>query len=172
MLKALMCLTDDPRLIPRSFPITQPNHYHYYHPLIWQLTGQNGGWLTYRDCWVATTASDMTGTGSPIGSVADGTGSPIGQWRLVRGSASPHIIRAQPLPLAAPGSEKPPVPQESGLPSPLAHQHQLYTFWLWCPELRPGRRFSLPLEEVLPPPFFDFGMTNSTTSDCSAYLPK
>ena len=62
------------------------------------------------------------GTGSPIGSVADGTGSPIGQWWLVRGSASPHIIRAQPLPLAAPGSEKPPVPQESGLPSPLAHQ--------------------------------------------------
>ena len=41
-----------------------------------------------------TTASYMTGTGSPIGSVADGTGSPIGQWRLVRGSASPHIIRA------------------------------------------------------------------------------
>ena len=36
-----------------------------------------------------TTASYMTGTGSPIGSVADGTGSPIGQWRLVRGSASP-----------------------------------------------------------------------------------
>ena len=33
----------------------------------------------------------MTGTGSPIGSVADGTGSPIGQWRLVRGSASPNI---------------------------------------------------------------------------------
>ena len=52
----------------------------------------------------------MTGTGSPIGSVAAGTGSPIGQWRLVRCSASPHI-RSQPLPLAAPGSEKPPVPQ-------------------------------------------------------------
>ena len=112
------------------------------------------------------------GTGSPIGSVADGTGSPIGQWWLVRGSASPHIIRAQPLPLAAPGSEKPPVPQESGLPRPLAHQHQLYTFWLRCPELQLGRRFSLPLEEVLLPPFFDFGTTNSTTSDCSAYLPK
>ena len=44
----------------------------------------------------------MTGTGSLIGSVADGTGSPIGQWRLVSGSASPHIIRAQPLTLAAP----------------------------------------------------------------------
>ena len=52
----------------------------------------------------------MTGTGSPIGSVAAGMGSPIGQWRLVRGSASPHI-RSQPLPLAGPGSEKPPVPQ-------------------------------------------------------------
>ena len=37
-------------------------------------------------------------------------GSPIGQWRLVRGSASPHI-RSQLLPLAAPGSEKPLVPQ-------------------------------------------------------------
>ena len=27
----------------------------------------------------------MTGTGSPIGSVAAGMGSPFGQWRLVRG---------------------------------------------------------------------------------------
>ena len=52
----------------------------------------------------------MTGTGSTIGSVAAGTGLPIGQWRLVRCSASPHI-RSQSLPLAAPGSEKPPVPQ-------------------------------------------------------------
>ena len=57
-----------------------------------------------------TTTSEMTGTGSPIGSVAAGTGSPIGQWRLVRDGASPHI-RPPPLPLAAPGSEKPPVPQ-------------------------------------------------------------
>ena len=48
--------------------------------------------------------------GSPIGSVAAGTRSPIGQWRLVRGGASPHIW-PPPLPLAAPGSEKPPVPQ-------------------------------------------------------------
>ena len=55
-------------------------------------------------------ASEMTGMGSPIGSVAAGTGSPIGQWRLLRGGASPHI-RPPPLPLAAPGSEKPPVPQ-------------------------------------------------------------
>ena len=49
----------------------------------------------------------MAGMGSPIGSVAAGMGSPIGQWR---GSTSPHIW-SQPLPLAAPGSEKPPVPQ-------------------------------------------------------------
>ena len=48
-----------------------------------------------------TTASDMTGIGSPIGSVAAGTGSPIGQWWLC----------PPPLPLAAPGSEKPLVPQ-------------------------------------------------------------
>ena len=38
-----------------------------------------------------TTASEMTGTGSPVGSVAAGTGSPIGQWQLVMSGASPHI---------------------------------------------------------------------------------
>ena len=76
----------------------------------------------------------------------------------------------RPCQVAAPGSEKPPVPQESGSLHPLTHEHQLYTLWLWCH----GRacRFSLPLEEVLPPLFLDFGMTNSTTSDCSAYLPN
>ena len=64
----------------------------------------------------------MTGTGSPIGSVVDGTGSLIGQWWLVRGYASPHIILAQPLPLAAPWSEKPPVPRESARsPAPALH---------------------------------------------------
>ena len=103
----------------------------------------------------------------------------LSQAALARGSrALPSVlyiyIRSQPLPLAAPGSEKPRYPrgtQESGLPRLLAHHHQLYTLWLWCPELWPGRRFLLPLEEVLPLLFFDFGMTNSTTSDCSAYLP-
>ena len=92
-----MCLTDDPRLIPRSFHITQPNQLlssiklatHWAERRVTDLQGLlscirhdwygvadwvSGGWYGVADC----------------------------QWRLGRGSASPHIVRAQPLPLAAP----------------------------------------------------------------------
>ena len=106
-----------------------------------------GDWPT-ADCRVATTASEMIGTGSPIGSVATDTGSPIGQWGLVRGGASPHI-RPPLLPLAAPGSEKPPVPQgDPGIGFAVSARSTAPTLRL---VVVAPHRFSLPLEEVLPP---------------------
>ena len=123
----------------------------------------------------ATTAS---GTGSPIGSVAAGTGSPIGQWRLVRDGASPPSAPTTSISCCR-VREATGTPGGPSSPRPLAHQHQFYTLWLWCQELRSGPAGSrcrwggrlLP-PDILPPLFLDFGMTNSTTSDYSAYLPN
>ena len=103
----------------------------------------------------ATTASEMTGMGSPIGSVAAGTGSPFGQWLLVRGGASPHMA-----PTASISCSR--VREATGIPGgPLEEPGIGFAASARSPvpalrlvDVVPGvtagpRRFSLPLEGVL-----------------------